>query len=349
MVPKETETIVVVKGNGYGYGDIVTCQIAMEEGYTSAAVAIPEEAVRLREHGFACPIYILGLPIGDAGETAIGCDAILPVCESTDLAALDETAARLGKTAEVMIAVDTGMNRIGVQAEAAPEFLKTVQGYAHLKVRGFFTHYACADGETLDHFHSQLRRFEAMVAAIPNREQYIFSSSNSAATLDFPETYYDAVRPGMILYGHKPSEFIRNTTKFEYVFSLISRVVHIHKVEKGGTVGYGATFTCPKDTYIGTIPIGYADGYSRLLSNKGYILVGGKRRPIVGRICMDQLMINLGPDADTQVGAEAVLIGKQGEEEITIDEVAEWVGTMPNEISCNLSLRIPRVYGMMDE
>lgn len=343
-VGPNTDIIAVVKANGYGYGDIETSRIAIEEGYTALAVAIPEEAKRLREHGFTCPIYILSLPIGDAGKAGWEADGILPVCESTDLASLDKAAAAQGKIGEVMVAVDTGMNRIGVQAEEVLPFLEEMAQWKHLRIRGFFTHFACADGETLDHFYMQKRRFDAMIEQIPNKEQYLFTAANSAATLDCPEAHYDAVRPGMILYGHIPSAYTRNKIEFEQIFSLVSEIVHIHKVPKGSSIGYGATYVCPEDTYIGTIPIGYADGYSRLLSNKGYILVGGKRCPIVGRVCMDQLMIDLGLHTEAKVGDEAVLIGEQGDEEISIGEVANWIGTMTNEISCDLSHRIPRMY-----
>lgn len=350
LVPKGVETIAVVKANAYGFGALRVARMALEEGYTAMAVAVTSEAAQLREHGISCPIYILGLLLPPEFEEALRADAIIPVCESTELELLEAEAAAMGKMARVMIAVDSGMNRIGVQAEDAPAFLKFLEQYRHLNVHGFFTHFACADADDHAHVKCQKEAFAQMVKKIPDSEKYVFTAANSSATLYFPETYYSAVRPGQIIYGYKQSgrpdtvEQLFKQPKLESTLGLYSRLVHVHRVRAGGSVGYGATYTAKEDTWIGTIPIGYADGYPRSLSNCGVVLVGGRRCKIAGRVCMDQIMVDLGPELDFKADQEVVLIGRQGGEEITIEEFAALAGTIPNEISCRLSARIPHIY-----
>ncbi len=350
LVPQKTETVAIVKANAYGYGAVQVARMAVEEGYAAMAVAVTSEAQELRAAGITCPIYLLGLLMPDEFDDAFEADCIIPVCESTDLALLDKKAAELGKTANVMIAVDSGMNRIGVKTENGPAFLQSLEQYPHLCVHGFFTHYACADGESHAHVKRQMGLFANMVAKIPNPEKYIFTAANSSTTLYFPESYYNAVRPGQIIYGYMPEghaetrEQAAKLPHFESCLGLFSRVVHVHRVKAGDTVGYGATYKCDEDMWIGTVPIGYADGYPRCLSNVGEVLIGGRRYKIAGRVCMDQIMIELGHETTVKVGDEVVLIGKQGSEEITIDEIAKLSGTIPNEISCLLNPRIPRIY-----
>ncbi len=350
LMPPKTETVAIVKANAYGYGAVQVAKMAVEEGYEAVAVAVTGEAKELREAGITCPIYLLGLLMPEEFEEAFDTDSIIPICESTDLELLDKTAARLGKTANVMIAVDSGMNRIGVKAANGPEFLKSLEEYDHICVHGFFTHYACADGESHEHVKRQMRLFDDMAARIPNPEKYIFTAANSSTTLYFPESYYNAVRPGQIIYGYMPEGHPETEAQaaklphFESALGLFSRVVHVHRVKAGDTVGYGATYKCREDMWIGTVPVGYADGYPRCLSNRGEVLIGGRRYKIAGRVCMDQIMIELGTETDVKVGDEVVLIGRQGGEEITVAEIAGLAGTIPNEISCLFSRRIPRIY-----
>lgn len=350
LVPQETETVAVVKANAYGYGALEVARMAVEEGYKALAVAVTSEAMQLRNAGFKCPVYLLGLLMPEEYEDAFAADAIIPVCESTDLELLDKKAEQFGRKAVVMIAVDSGMNRIGVQAEDGPAFLSCVQKYKNLEVHGFFTHYACADGESHAHVKRQMQRFEEMVKKIPDREKYIFTAANSSTTLYFPESYYNAVRPGQIIYGYMPEghaetrEQAQKLPHFESALGLYSRIVHLHKIKAGGTVGYGATYKCTDDTWIGTVPIGYADGYPRCLSNAGEVLIHGRRYKVAGRVCMDQLMVDLGSETDIKVGDEVVLIGRQGNDEITVIDIAKLANTHPDEISCQLSPRIPRVY-----
>ena len=350
IVPQNIEIIAVVKANAYGYGAYNVAQIALQEGCRSLAVAIIKEAKELREAGIKSNIYILGLLLPEEYEDAVNFDCIIPVCESTDLEKLNRLGQEKNRIIKVMVAIDSGMNRIGVKAPDVLSFLSKLKFFDKLEIVGFFTHYACADSENHSHVEKQMNIFSEMVKKIPNKERYMFTAANSPTIMYFPESYYDAVRPGQIIYGYMPNGYTDNyeqknkLPKLNSCLSLHSRIVHIHKVFKGDTVGYGATYKCKEDTLIATIPIGYADGYPRCLSNKGEVLIDGKRYKIVGRICMDQIMVDINNSNNIKVGDEVILIGKQNEEEITIKEIADLAGTIPNEISCLLSTRIPRIY-----
>lgn len=350
LVPKNVEIIAVVKANAYGYGAYNVAKIALKEGCRSLAVAITEEAKELREGGITSSIYLLGLLLPDEYEEAIENDCIIPVCETTNLEKLNRLGKQKNKIIKVMIAIDSGMNRIGVKASNSLNFLNKLKLFDKFEIVGFFTHYACADLDNHSHVLQQINIFSKVVKNIPKKEKYIFTAANSPTIMYFPESYYNAVRPGQIIYGYMPSGYSDDFQQMKRLpilhncLSLHSKVVHIHKVKKGDTVGYGGTFRCKEDTLIATIPIGYADGYPRNLSNKGEVLINGKRYKIAGRICMDQIMVDLGKSSDIKVGSEVILIGKQGNEEITVKEIADLSGTIPNEISCLLSSRIPRIY-----
>lgn len=340
-LPKEVNVLAVVKANAYGHGAVQALRIALEEGYCAAAVARVEEGAELREAGFTCPIYVLGLPLAEDMPTAVHYGLIPPVDDTVDLDALEAVAAAEGKTLDVMIAVDTGMNRIGVHPEDVPALWEKLESLPHLHIRGTFTHMATADHKEKDAALAQLDRFEEAISHMKVTEDFVISSANSAGIIDLPQSWHNLARPGIILYGPQPSDVMTNTLPLEYVMSLVSHVTHVQTLHKGEAIGYGGTYVADHDMKTATIPIGYADGYPRILSNKGEVLIGEKRRRIVGRICMDQFMV----EADDTVvpGDEAVLLGKQGEEEITIDELTKTAGTIPHEVLCDLK-RVPKVW-----
>lgn len=350
LIPNSVEMIAVVKANAYGYGACEVAKLALQEGCQSFAVAIIKEACELRKAGIYSRIYLLGLLMPEEYEEAVENDCIIPICDSTNLTLLDKLGQKKKKIIKVMIAVDSGMNRIGISAFKVLDFITIVKYYKQLEIVGFFTHHACADMDNHEHVRKQINVFSAMIESIPEKEKFIFTSANSPTIMYFPEAYYNAVRPGQIIYGYMPSGYSDDCKQMKQLpilhscLSLHSKVVHIHKAKKGDTVGYGGTYKCQEDTLIATIPIGYADGYPRNLSNKGEVLINGKRYKIAGRICMDQMMVDLGKSANIKVGSEVILIGKQGNEEITVKEIADLSGTIPNEISCLLSSRIPRIY-----
>ena len=222
-----------------------------------------------------------------------------------------------------------------------PLFLEKLKKYPHLHIHGLFTHLATADAKNKSKAYKQLAEFEEALSVMPSLENLVISAASSAGVVDIPESWYNLVRPGIIQYGPSPSNTMLNYLDLKYMMTVVSHITHVQVVHKGETVGYGATYTAGKDMRIATIPIGYADGYPRALSNKGAVLIGEKRCPIVGRICMDQLMAAV--DDTVMPGDEVVLIGKQGEEEIKVDELAELAGTIHYEILCGLR-RIPRIF-----
>lgn len=340
-VPKNVELMAILKSDGYGHGSIATLNIALEEGYSSAAVARVDEGIKLRQHGFNCPIYTLGLPLPYDMPAGVANDMIMPIDDTVDLKTMEAVAAVTGKKAKVMLTVDTGMNRLGIHTDKIVEFLEKLKRYPHLKLQGTFTHMATADEKDKTFAYAQLADFERAISVLPKSKEFKISAANSAGILDIPQSLYNLARPGIIMYGIYPSSEVNKKLDLKPAMSLISHCIHVQTLKKGETVGYGATYKALKTMKIATIPIGYADGYPRSLSNKGYVLIGGKRRPIVGRICMDQLMVEV--DDTVRAGDQVILIGTQGKETITIEEVAELAGTIPYELMC-IFKRIIRVY-----
>lgn len=341
-IPKQIRCMAVIKADAYGHGAAEVLQVALQEGFYAAAVARVQEGIYLRHKGFTCPIYVLGDAILEEVELAVDNELIVPLDTTLELQFLEQAAKKAQKPAEVMIAVDTGMNRIGIHIEELPELLAALPCYPHVHLRGLFTHFATADGLDKTQTKEQLAIFNQAISLMGNdREPLIISAANSAGVMDMPESWYNTVRPGIIMYGYCPSEAIGNTMDLMPALSLTSHITHTQRMKKGEALGYGATFIAPFDMWTATIPIGYADGFPRSLSNKGFVLVHGTRRRILGRICMDQLMIE--GDASIRSGDEAVLIGKQGGETIAMEEIASLADTIPYEIMCGLK-RIPRIF-----
>lgn len=340
-LPSSVKCLAVVKADAYGHGAVQTLRLALEEGYTSAAVARVEEGEELRKAGFTCPIYTLGLPLPADMPKGIQNNLIMPVDDTVDLNALEKAAADQEKKIEVMLAVDTGMNRIGIHPEDVKGFVEKVQTYPHLHLHGTFTHMATADFLGKGLAMRQLERFREALQDMPVDGDFVISAANSAGIIDIPQSWYNLARPGIILYGPQPSDVMTNHLDLRYALRLVSHVTHVQTLHTGEAIGYGGTYTADREIRTATVPIGYADGYSRDLSNKGFVLIGGKRRPIIGRICMDQLMCAV--DDTVQPGAEVVLIGNQKDEMISVDEVARQINTIPHEIMCDLK-RVPRIY-----
>ncbi len=341
-----TRTTAVVKANAYGHGVVTFSRIAKEEGYESLAVAMPEEAVPIRQAGITLPIYILGLTLPQSFILIADTDCIPAICDSTDLEALNAVAKMYNKTISCMVAVDTGMHRIGILPKQALAFLEKMDKYDHLAVEGFFSHMHSADAEDKTSAYKQIDCFKSMMEEISThrKEAYSYSMNNSAGALSIPESQFNVVRPGIILYGVSPFRRPLEQEEIKPVLSLKSEVIHIQHLKAGEAVSYGHTYICREDETIATIPIGYGDGYPRLLSNKGVVLIGGERCPIVGRVCMDQIMVKVPKHIPLALGDEVVLIGKQGDKQIYIEELAEIAGTIPYEIFCCFTDRVPRVY-----
>ncbi|BCB02096.1 alanine racemase [Bacillus sp. KH172YL63] len=341
-IPDGVKMLAVVKANAYGHGDVQTALTALAAGAHGLAVAFLDEAISLRRASIKAPILVLGATRPKDVEIAAELDISLTVFREDWLVVAEKQLSE-GQTLNLHIKCDTGMGRIGVRDE---DELKRIEKVIHdrpsFHLEGIFTHYATADELDDEYLEEQLKRFERMLASLASPPEYIHSS-NSAATLRKPGTLFNTVRVGIAMYGLTPSLEMKPVLPFplKQVFSLHSRLIHTKELSAGEKVSYGATYKAEKDEWIGTIPIGYADGWLRKLQGQD-VLVNGKRFPIVGRVCMDQSMIRL--PGFLEPGTQVTLIGKQDEDVITMDEIAGKLDTINYEIPCIISTRVPRIY-----
>ncbi|HNX62136.1 MAG TPA: alanine racemase [Candidatus Limiplasma sp.] len=345
QVPKDVRVMAVVKANAYGHGIVEVAKTVTDAGCRDLAVAIPEEGVKLRENGIKVNILVLGAATEIAAETAILQDLTQTVFEPEMVETLDEKAAELGKQALVHIKLDTGMGRIGLRTEGEADALaQALKQAKHVKVTGIYTHFADADhvneqGGITDYTQKQLAAFQALRAYFdPSIPAHV---SNSAMSLVAPETSFSMIREGISLYGYPP---VATDLDFQPALRWESEVVYVKEISKGDSVSYGCTFTADKPMRVATVAVGYGDGYHRMMSNRGQMLVGRKRANIIGRICMDQTMIDVTDIPDAQKGAQAVLIGMQGQERIGAGELAGWAETISYEVLLAITSRVPREY-----
>ncbi|MFW5986012.1 MAG: alanine racemase [Halanaerobiales bacterium] len=346
LIAENTEIMAVVKADAYGHGVIPVAEALIEEGVDRLAVALPGEGQELRQAGIDLPVQILGEVLPSQVEALMNYDLIPTLCKRKTAFGLNEIAGGKGKKVKVHIKVDTGMGRIGKRPEEAVDYIKFVSDLPHLEIEGIMTHFARADEHNKDYTYEQWESFKNVLAGVraAGIEIPLVQVANSAAILDLPEMNLDLVRPGIMLYGLLPSGEIKNKVELKPVLSWKARIVYIKEVPPGSGISYGTTFITERPTEVATIPLGYADGYSRLLSNKGEVLIRGQRAPILGRVCMDQFMVDVTDIPGTAVGDEVVLIGHQGEAEITATELANHIGTINYEVLCGISKRIERIY-----
>ena len=346
----QTEMIGVIKTDGYGHGAVPIGRELEKLPYVFGyATATAEEAFILRRAGLKKPILILGYTFPYSYEELI-MQRIRPAVFRKDaLEALDACAEKMGKKAVVHVKVDTGMSRIGIRPdEEGLSFMEWLFGLKHIEVEGIFTHFARADEADQTPALAQLEQFTAFVAEAERRvgkQIPLKHCSNSAGILTLPQANLSLVRAGITLYGLSPSEEVtRDILSLRPVLSLKSRLVYVKEIEAGTPVSYGGTFVAKERMRIATVPVGYGDGYPRSLSNQGSVLIRGKRAPILGRVCMDQFMVDVSHIPDVAEGDEVTLIGADGEEEITMEELGELSGRFNYELACDLGKRIPRVY-----
>jgi alanine racemase len=346
LTPRGTLFMAVVKADGYGHGAVQVARAALAAGADRLGVATVDEAVELREADIAAPIHVLSEPPGTSADVVVRY-GLVPMVFSRDFAIALSSAARTAQvTARFHLKVDTGMNRIGVRAEEAADFIETLRGLPAIAMEGVATHFATADAPGDWEFESQVQRFEAAVGDMRARgiDPGIVHAANSAATILHPETHHDMVRCGIATYGLHPGEASKGVVQLVAAMSIKARIAQVKRIGMGEGVSYGFTYHAPAPTTIATLPLGYADGVRRVLSNEMRVLVGGKRCRQVGRVCMDQIMVELPRDARAIVGDEAVLVGTQGGETIPMDEQAEAASTINYEIACGYGARLERVY-----
>ncbi|SFR08605.1 alanine racemase [Desulfoscipio geothermicus] len=348
----DAELMAVVKANAYGHGAGQVARVAMENGATRLGVARVSEGEALRRAGIDAPLLILGYTVPEDYPSLLANDLAQTVYSLAAARELSATAARAGKKAVVHIKVDTGMGRLGfcIDKEAVKEAVREITAIAklpHLEVEGIYTHFAAADSRDKSYTIKQWRKFNELLEAL-SREGLAFlyrHAANSAALIDLPETHLDLVRAGIAIYGVYPSnEVLTERVSLKPAMAVKARVAHVKRVPAGTGISYGVTHITPKDTLVATIPAGYADGYSRLLSSRGEVLLRGRRAPVIGRVCMDQFMVDVGHLSDVEPGEEVVLMGRQGDDMVSADEIAGKIGTIAYEVLCMVSARVPRYY-----
>jgi len=345
FVSKGINIMVVVKANAYGHGITEVSKILTKAGVDYLGVATMDEAVKLRKGGIKKSILVLGSIL--AGEIAIALenDITLTLCNNELLKEVDKITRAKKIKAKVHVKVDTGMGRIGVWHQDAFNFVRRLAGHDNIIIDGIYTHLSSAGRD--DFFTNyQIESFEELLDHLDRAgiEIPLRHAANSIATVDFRRSHLNMVRPGIIVYGMYPKKSFSKLLKLKPALSLKTKVVYMKQVPPGRSISYGRTYITDQDTNIATIPIGYADGYGRILSNKAYVLVKGKRARVVGKVTMDQVMIDVGHIRGVKLGDEVVLIGKQGRNQITTEELAKLCGTIPYEIACSIGSRVPRVY-----
>ncbi len=351
--------MAVVKADGYGHGAIEVAREALQNGAQYLGVARINEAVPLREAGLEAPILIFGYSSPDLAQTLIDHDLTQTVYSLSTAQALSEKAARLGRKINVHLKVDSGMGRLGFLLDAknntpddipAQDPLAEIEAITRLPgltVEGIFTHFATADSTDKSYANLQLDRFMDLLNRLKKEglQPPLRHAANSAALIDMSDSHLDMVRPGIATYGLHPSDEVnKSNVDLKPVMTLKSKIIHLKRVAAGFNISYGITFQTKNPTTIATVPVGYADGFNRLLSSRGHMLVHGRRVPIVGRVCMDLTMLDVGALSGVVLEDEVVVFGKQGNGAVTADEIASSLDTINYEVVSTITGRVPRVY-----
>ncbi|MFC2008887.1 alanine racemase [Chloroflexota bacterium] len=334
--------MAVVKADGYGHGALEVSQAALAGGADCLAVAIPEEGQELRAGGIECPVLVLGLVQPCEAWKTVTAGLEQTVCSVELLDALDQESRNRCVKTSVHIKVDTGMGRIGLAPEDLVEFARRVTSCPSIVLEGVYSHFSCADERDKAFSRAQVNRFDEVLRALEavGISVHTRHMANSAAVLDLPEAHFDMVRPGIMIYGLYPSPDVSHSVVLRPAMSFVTRICQVKVVPRGTPIGYGATFVTSKRSTVATIPVGYADGYRRLLSNKAEVLVREKRVPLLGRVAMDMCMIDVTSIPDVRPGDDVVLFGVG----LPVEETASMIGTINYEVVTGIGKRVPRVY-----
>ena len=342
----QVKILSMVKANAYGHGAPAVARALVEAGSDAFGVATLEEGVELRQAGIRSPILVVAGTYVEQLDRFFENNLTPVVHDLESLRSLENGVQARGVTLNVHLKIDTGMGRIGFLAAEIDSWLGELKKLRALQIEGVFSHFSTAEDVAGDFTRAQLVTFS-------NLEQRLRAEgiapplvhlANSAATITLPAAYFDMVRPGIMLYGIYPSAAMANQIALKPVLSWQTRIVQLKKVGAGTSISYGQTFVTEHESLIATLPVGYADGYSRLLSNRGAALVRGERAPVVGRVCMDLTMLDVTAIANVQQGDEVVLLGRQGDAEISADEMAGWANTISYEVLTSIAARVPRIH-----
>ena len=343
---KDVELMAIVKANGYGHGAYEVAKVALENGAGSLGVAILEEGIQLREKGIKAPILNLFPEPPGRAEKVVEYDLDQVITDLEFVKRLSQEAKRQNKCAHIFIEIDTGLGRYGIPPQKIIDLVRRIKKLENVRLKGILSQFSTADQRKKDFVFHQLAVFKNTLDELQSSYNHIpiKSIANSGAVLDIPASYFNHVRVGHLLYGLYPSLETSESIKVKPAMSLKSKVMFIKEVEKGTPISYGKTYIAKKKAKIATIPLGYADGYSRLLSNKGEVLIRGKRAKVVGRVCMDAFMVDVSHISEVKVGDEVVVMGRQGKQQITAHDLGEWTGTFAYEIMTRMGKRLPIVY-----
>jgi len=334
--------MAVVKADGYGHGAVEVSRAALRSGADSLGVAFPEEGQPLREAGIEAPILVVGLIQPEEAYKVVRFRLSQAVASVELLEALEHEASKASTQVGVHVKFETGMGRIGVNPKDVVSFVRKVKSFKNLNLEGIFSHFSSADEKDKTFSEQQLQLFDQAIdnlrqAGIEVPKKHM---ANSAAILDLPESYYDMVRPGIMIYGLYPSKEVSRSIELKPAMTLKTNITQVKIVPPGTPISYGRTFITKKRTTIATLPVGYADGYSRLLSNCGEVLIKKRRAPVVGTVCMDMFMVDVSDMENIRPGDEVILFGKDP----PADEIADKIGTINYEVVCDVSKRVPRIY-----
>ena len=340
------EVMAVVKADAYGHGAIPVAQTSLSAGASQLGVALLEEGIELRRAKITAPILVLGGFFEKQIDSFIANDLQFTFYDLRLAEAVSRRALALGRKAQAHVKIDTGMGRVGLLPHEAIEAILAMAKLPNLELAGLCTHFASSDSRDKIYADRQLEQFKSIVQQLTHHDlRFKFlHAANSGAILDLPQSYFNLVRPGMMMYGYYPSSETSESIPLEPAMALRTKILHVKRAPAGTFISYNRTFQTREATTIATLPIGYADGIARRFSNNFEVLVRGRRCPLVGRVCMDQIMIDLGGMQDVQAGEEVVLLGKQGDEEISIYEWCRRLETIPYEVTCGISRRVARVY-----
>lgn len=341
-----SKIVAVVKANAYGHGIIHVAQEAVAARADYLGVGFLEEGILLRKKDISIPILVLGGVLFHQVKRFLDYNLDITVSSLGLAYAVNQAAKALKIRARVHLKFDTGLNRIGINHEKAALVFERLKPLDHIDIVGVYSHFSTADDPNGEFTQVQLDRFHRIITTAEHFGVYpqFKHIACSGALLQHPDAFFNMIRAGLIMYGLFPSPTIASSIDLHPVLSFKSRVVFLKDVPEGQPISYGRTYYTQRRTRIATIPVGYGDGFNRALSNKGEVLINGHRHPVIGRICMDQLMVDIGHDSSIRVGDEVVMYGRQGDDEITVEEVAEKLGTIPYEVVCWIAHRVPRVF-----
>ncbi|MDP3142745.1 MAG: alanine racemase [Candidatus Omnitrophota bacterium] len=345
IVGPKVKILAVVKADAYGHGMLLVAKRLVKLGVDYLGVASIDEGIVLRKANIQKPVLLFENILPQFAKKVIEYDLTATVCTDEVAQRLNAYAKSRNKKAKVHIKIDTGMGRLGVWHREALGFIRKINNLPHIIIEGAYTHFPCADSDS-DFTQQQISDFKSLIRELEQEDINIpiYHIANSMGNIGYPDSRLDMVRAGLMLYGLYPKDSLKNKIKLRPALSLKSKIIFLKKTSCGRSISYGRTFVCPKDTMIATVPVGYKDGYLRNLSNRAQVLYGGRRYPVVGRICMDQLMVDLGIKAKAKVGDVVTLAGIEGKEEVSLEELAHLAKTINYEIACLLGSRAKIFY-----